>query len=59
MPSDAPSLFPRLLAAQKLVLWASIFCIVLSMGIGFSNVFWVALAVYVLGLTGLRRTVAA
>ena len=39
--------------------FGSIFCIVLSMAIGFSNVFWVALAVYVLGLSGMRRTAAA
>ncbi|MBL8755422.1 MAG: hypothetical protein JNK15_19130 [Planctomycetes bacterium] len=34
--------------------FGSIFCIVLSMGIGFSNVFWVALGVYALGLCGMR-----
>lgn len=34
--------------------FGSIFCIVLSMAIGFSNVFWVALAVYALGLLGMR-----
>jgi hypothetical protein len=57
----------RLLEAQSphLVPWGwavnaffsvfgSIFCIVLSMGIGFSNVFWAALGVYALGLLGMR-----
>jgi hypothetical protein len=56
----APALVPWGWAVNAFFsVFGSIFCIVLSMGIGFSNVFWVALAVYVLGLTGLRRTVAA
>jgi hypothetical protein len=34
--------------------FGSIFCIVLSMAIGFSNVFYVAIGVYVLGLLGMK-----
>jgi hypothetical protein len=34
--------------------FGSIFCIVLSMAIGFSNVFWVAVAVYAVGLVGMK-----
>jgi hypothetical protein len=33
--------------------FGSIFCIVLSMAIGFSNVFYVALGVYMVGLLGM------
>ncbi|MBL9077478.1 MAG: hypothetical protein JNL08_08245 [Planctomycetes bacterium] len=36
--------------------FGSIFCIVLSMGIGFTNVLLVAGAVYVLGMVGMRAT---
>ncbi len=41
--------------------FGSIFCIVLSMAIGFSNVFYVAIGIYVLGLLGMKtpREVAA
>jgi len=38
--------------------FGSIFCIVLSMGIGFSNVFWAAIGVYALGLLGMRTPAA-
>ncbi len=34
--------------------FGSIFCIVLSMAIGFSNVFYVAIAVYAIGLLGMK-----
>jgi len=34
--------------------FGSIFCIVLSMAIGFSNVFYVAVGVYVVGLVGMK-----
>lgn len=39
--------------------FGSLFCIVLSMGIGFSNVFYAALGVYALGLACLRVRPAA
>jgi spermidine synthase len=38
--------------------FGSIFCIVLSMAIGFSNVFYVAIGVYVLGLAGMKVVAA-
>jgi hypothetical protein len=38
--------------------FGSIFCIVLSMGIGFTNVLLVAGAVYVAGMLGMRATTA-
>jgi hypothetical protein len=38
--------------------FGSIFCIVLSMAIGFSNVFYVAIAVYALGLAGMKVVAA-
>jgi hypothetical protein len=34
--------------------FASIFCIVLSMAIGFTNVLLLAAAIYAIGLSGLR-----
>jgi hypothetical protein len=34
--------------------FGSIFCIVLSMAIGFANVFWVAIAIYLVGLLGMK-----
>lgn len=34
--------------------FGSIFCIVLSMAIGFSNVFWVAIGVYAIGLVAMK-----
>ena len=39
--------------------FGSLFCIVLSMGIGFSNVFYAAIAVYALGLACMRVRPAA
>lgn len=38
--------------------FGSIFCIVLSMAVGFSNVFYGALAIYAVGLLGMRASTA-
>ena len=57
---QAPHLVPWGWAVNAFFsVFGSIFCIVLSMAIGFSNVFWVALAVYVLGLSGMRARAAS
>jgi hypothetical protein len=60
---QAPHLVPWGWAVNAFFsVFGSIFCIVLSMAIGFSNVFWVAIAVYALGLLGMkapRATAAA
>jgi hypothetical protein len=62
MEAQAPQLVPWGWAINAFFsVFGSIFCIVLSMGIGFRNVFWVAIAVYALGLLCMRapRTAAA
>ena len=55
LEEQAPHLVPWGWAVNAFFsVFGSIFCIVLSMGIGFSNVFWAALGVYALGLLGMK-----
>lgn len=60
MEKQCPQLVPWGWAVNAFFsVFGSIFCIVLSMAIGFSNVFWVAIGVYVLGLAGMRAPATA
>jgi hypothetical protein len=59
MQAQCPHLVPWGWAVNAFFsVFGSIFCIVLSMGIGFSNVFFVAIAVYALGLLGMKAPLA-